>query len=342
MLSPTDIQNHLDQLTKPPGSLARLEDLAARLSQIQQTLSPITKPRRMVLFAGDHGVVESGVSAWPSEVTALMVTNILSGGAASSVLAKQFHTELVLVNVGVAGDVAETASSNFEIRYLDRCIRQGTHDLSRESAMTIEEFDRAWRVGEQEAERAVRDGIKVLSCGEMGIGNTTSAACLASLLANVPIEYSVGRGAGADDHILTRKRSIVAEAVERVDGLEEREAMAAVGGFEIAAMAGLMARAAQHGLTVILDGYVTTAAALIAKRLHPGTTQNLIAAHLSAEPGHRLALNHLQLQPFLEWDMRLGEGSGALLLMPMLDAAAALMTQMATFADLGIPREAPS
>lgn len=342
MTSQNDIQNHLDQLTKPPGSLARLEELAARLANIQQTLTPVSHPRRMVLFAGDHGVVVSGVSAWPSEVTALMVTNILKGGAASSVLAKQFHTELVLVNVGVAGEIPLEVDVSEGIRYRDATIRQGTSDLSQESAMTVDQFETAWQIGADEAEQAYTDGIQVLSSGEMGIGNTTSAACLASLLANVPIEYSVGRGAGADDHILTRKRSIVAEAVERTQIMDEKEAMAAVAGFEIVAIAGLMAHAAQRGLTVILDGYVTTAAALIAERLSPGTASHLIAAHLSAEPGHRLALNHLQLQPFLEWDMRLGEGSGALLLMPMLDAATAMMNQMASFADLGIPKEAPS
>ncbi|MDG2389205.1 MAG: nicotinate-nucleotide--dimethylbenzimidazole phosphoribosyltransferase [Planctomycetaceae bacterium] len=342
MLSPTDIQTHLDQLTKPPGSLARLENLATRLAEIQQTLSPVAQPRRMVLFAGDHGVVASGVSAWPSAVTALMVGNILGGGAASSVLAKQSNTDLVLVNVGVKGELNGPVTHNSDITYVESCVRKGTRDLSLESAMTVAEFDQAWQVGEREAERAVKDGIKVISCGEMGIGNTTSAACLSMLLADLPLEYSVGRGAGADDEMLAHKRTIVAEAVDRAKILSDKESIASVAGYEIIAMAGLMAHAAQQGLTIVLDGYVTTAAALIAERLHPGTSQHLIAAHLSAEPGHRLTLNHLGLQPFLEWDMRLGEGSGALLLMPMLDAAAALMSQMATFADLGIPKEATS
>lgn len=342
MLNPDDIQNHLDQLTKPPRSLARLEDLAARLAKMQQTLSPVTKPRRMVLFAGDHGVVNSGVSAWPSDVTALMVANILGGGAASSVLAKQFDAELKLINVGVSGDIPAEANRSDSITYRDAAIRKGSRDLSLEPAMSVEEFERAWQVGVEEALLAANDGIKVLSCGEMGIGNTTPAACLASLLAKVPIEYAVGRGAGADNDVLLQKRRIVETALEKATNLEEKEAIASVSGFEIVAMAGLMAAAARLKLTVILDGYVTTAAALIAERLQPGTAENLIAAHLSAEPGHRLALSHLKLQPFLEWEMRLGEGTGALLLMPLLDAAAAMMTQMATFADLGIPKEATS
>ncbi|MBD3674386.1 MAG: nicotinate-nucleotide--dimethylbenzimidazole phosphoribosyltransferase [Planctomycetaceae bacterium] len=342
MLNPDHIQNHLDQLTKPPGSLARLEDLAARLANIQQTLSPDAKPRRLVLFAGDHGVVNSGVSAWPSDVTALMVSNILGGGAASSVLARQFDTALKLVNVGVSGDIPADANRPDSISYRDVVIRKGTRDLSLEPAMSVEEFERAWQVGVEEAELASNDGIKVLSCGEMGIGNTTPAACVTSLLAEVPLEYAVGRGAGADDDVLLQKRRIVETAVAKAKKLDEKEAIASVAGFEIVAMAGLMAEASRQGLTVILDGYVTTAAALIAERLQPGIAQNLIAAHLSAEPGHRLALSHLKLQPFLEWEMRLGEGTGALLLMPLLDAAAAMLTQMATFADLGIPKEATS
>lgn len=340
MLTKADIQAHLDQLTKPPGSLARLEDLAGRLCQIQQTLSPATQPRRMVLFAGDHGVVESGVSAWPSDVTALMVRNICSGGAASALFAKQSNTDLKLVNVGVEADLPSDINTCDGSSYLDACIRRGTRDLSQEPALTVSEFERARQVGIDEADRAVSDGIKVISCGEMGIGNTTPAACLVMLLADVPLEYAVGRGAGADDDILQRKRTVVGEAVERVRDLPLKESIAAVGGLEIIAMAGLMARAAEANLTVILDGYVTTAAALIAERLQPGTVNHLIAAHLSAEPGHRLTLTALELQPFLEWDMRLGEGTGALLLMPLLDAAAAMVSQMATFADLGIVKEA--
>lgn len=342
MLTPQDIRAHLDQLTKPPGSLARLEDLAARLCQIQQTLTPVARPRRMVLFAGDHGVVESGVSAWPSDVTALMVKNICRGGAASAVLAKQSETELRLVNVGVKEVSSDKVTTDEGIAYRDAGIRRGTCDLSREPAITLAEFERAWQLGVEEADRAASEGIKIISCGEMGIGNTTPAACLAMLLADVPLEYAVGRGAGADDDILLRKRTIVAEAVGRVKGSPLKEAIAAVGGFEIVAMAGLMARAAGAGLTIILDGYVTTASALIAERLQPGTANNLIAAHLSAEPGHRLALSGLELLPFLEWEMRLGEGTGALLLMPLLDAAAAIISNMATFADLGIAKETPT
>jgi len=342
MLNPDEIQNHLDQLTKPPGRLARLEDLATRLSQIQNTVSPVTQPRRMVLFAGDHGVVNSGVSAWPSEVTALMVANILRGGAASTVLAKQFATELKLVNVGISGEIPSEVIGLDSVAYRDATIKKGTSDLSQEPAMSVEEFEQAWQVGVEEAERAATDNIKILSCGEMGIGNTTPAACLVTLLADVPIEYAVGRGAGADDDTLRHKRQIVGDAVQRVVSLDRKRGISAVAGFEIVAMAGFIGEGARRGLPIILDGYVTTAAALIAESLHPGTSKNLIAAHLSAEPGHRLALEKLGLSPFLEWDMRLGEGSGALLLMPMLDAAAALMTQMATFADLGIPKEAPS
>jgi nicotinate-nucleotide--dimethylbenzimidazole phosphoribosyltransferase len=339
MLSSETIWNHLDQLTKPPRSLGRLEELAARLCEIQQTLRPQVAPRRLVLFAGDHGVVASGVTAWPAEVTGLMIDNILRGGAASSVLSKQTNTELELIDVGSIVSVSPAKPAGAGIRFEEARVRSGTRNLALEPALTVEEFEQARRRGGDCAKRAVADGVRVVACGEMGIGNTTPAACLSMLLADVPLEYAVGRGAGSDDRVLQQKRGVVKEAVIRARGLletDELTAIASVSGLEIAAMAGFWGAAAKAGLTLILDGYVVTAAALIAERLAPGTVRQMLAAHLSAEPGHRLALDHLGLSPFLEWEMRLGEGTGALLLMPLLDCAAALSSTMATFADLGI------
>lgn len=334
--------SHLDGLTKPPRSLGRLEELAVRLCVIQQTLSPQTRPRRLVLFAGDHGVVSSGVSAWPSEVTALMVRTIREGKAASTVLARATGTDAVLVNVGVRrGSVADAGPSAIDtcVRYRDACICAGTRNLAEEPALAPDEFSEALEVGRQEAVSAARDGVQLVIGGEMGIGNTTAASCLAMLLADVPLIEAVGRGAGADEATLERKRRIVQSAVDRSRRLwayHPLAAIAAVGGLEIAAMAGFFIEAHRAGLTILLDGFVAGAAALIAEHLQLGTAQACIAAHCSAEPGHALLLKRLGLQPFLEWNMRLGEATGALLLLPLVDAAANISSQMATLESLGI------
>jgi nicotinate-nucleotide--dimethylbenzimidazole phosphoribosyltransferase len=342
-----EIWAHLDSLTKPARSLGRLEDLAARLCEIQQTLSPQTMPRRLVLFAADHGVAAAGVTAWPSEVTRLMIANIREGGAASSVLARQTQTELVLIDVGVLGaeilDDRLKGSAGAAIRFRSRRIRPGTRDLSEQPALSVDEFEQGLRVGREEARAAVADGVRVVATGEMGIGNTTPAACLALLLADVPLEEAVGRGAGADDKTLARKRAVVARATSRVRGQRADDPLAgvaAVAGLEIAAMAGFFVEAHAAGLTVLLDGYVASAAALVAEMIAPGTSRSMIAAHLSAEPGHRRVLDRLGLEPFLHWQMRLGEGTGALLLLPLVDAAAALTNQMARLEDRGINRKA--
>lgn len=327
-----EIARHLDALTKPPGSLGRLEELAARLCFVQQTLAPKTRPRRLILFAADHGVVAEGVSAWPSEVTGLMIRNILSGGAASSALARATDTELLLVDVGAVSDPLPEQPG-----YVIAKVRSGTRNLAREPALTVAEFDRAWDVGAAQARNAAADGVRVVAAGEMGIGNTTAAACLAVLLAGVPVERAVGRGAGADDATLARKRAVVELATRAQAAPVEKGAIAAVSGLEIAAIAGFFATASAAGLTVVLDGFIATAAALVAEKLAPGTRANLIAAHRSAEPGHEPMLAALELAPLLDnWQMRLGEGTGALLAMPLLDAAAAMVRDMATFDQVGI------
>lgn len=341
------IWNRLDSLTKPPRSLGRLEELAARLCEVQQTLSPVTTPRRLVLFAGDHGVVAAGVTAWPARVTDQMVGNIRAGRAASSVLARETRTDLILIDAGtLGGDGADTGRLSGPpdgCRFRQRRVRRGTRDLSSERAMTAGEFEAALEIGRDEARAAAHDGMRVVAGGEMGIGNTTPSACLAMLLADVPLHVAVGSGAGADDATLNRKRQIVEEAVSRARREAASDwvtATAAVCGLEIAAMAGFFIAAHTAKLTIVLDGYVASAAALIAERLQPGTARSMIASHASAEPGHRLVLERLRLSPFLEWNMRLGEGTGALLLMPLLDAAAAITCRMATFQDVGIAAKA--
>lgn len=322
-----EAQAHLDALAKPKGSLGRLEKLAARLAVAQQNLKPQTRPRRIVLFAADHGVAESGVTAWPSSVTSAMIGMICAGRASSSALARAQQADLRLVDVG---SLAETAEPSGFFR--DARIAAGTADLSLGPAMTAEQFGDAWRIGEEEASRAHDEGFRILIAGEMGIGNTTPAACLTMLLAGADAAAAVGRGAGADDAILMRKRDVAAAAVSRTCGLDHP--IAALCGFEIAAMAGYYAQAAAQGSTILLDGYVTTASALVADHLRPGTAARMIAAHLSAEPGHRIALDALGLEPILEWDMRLGEGTGALAALPLLDSAAALLGEVALLSEV--------
>lgn len=334
-LSAQDVRAHLDALAKPPGSLGRLEALATRLALVQQSLRPAVAPRRLVLFAADHGVVASGVSAWPSAVTGAMVATILAGRASSNALARAANVELRLVDVGVAGPPIEPAAF-----YRDARIGPGTRDLAREPAMTLEQFDRAWEVGASEARAAVEAGHAVLAAGEMGIGNTTPAACLTVLLAGAEADAAVGRGAGADDGVLATKRRVVAVSTARARPLlagNVKAAIAAVAGFEIIAMAGFFANAATAGRTILLDGYVATAAALVAERLAPGTGGRMIAAHRSAEPGHGAALAALGLEPLLDWGMRLGEGTGALVAFPLLDAAAALLRDVARLDELQLP-----
>lgn len=367
MIDKERIWAHLDSLAKPRRSLGKLEELAARLALIQGTLEPVVRPRRLVLFAGDHGVVARGVSAWPSDVTGLMVATMLAGKASSTALATAHGCSVRLVDVGVVSASPDAPPLFFR----SARIAPGTMDLSVGPAMTLAQFDAAWQVGVEEAERAIGEGNAVLIGGEMGIGNTTSAACLTMLLAGATAEVATGRGAGADAATLSIKRTVVAEAVARVafaGGVEPvpaaaegaalappgvkgtplgslasaqdvRSAIAAVAGFEIVAMAGFFAEGARWGATLLLDGYVATAAALIAERLRPGTVNQMIAAHLSAEPGHAAALAQLGLEPLLDWNMRLGEGTGALVALPLLDSAAALMKDVASLADVGAARE---
>ncbi|MBA2932643.1 nicotinate-nucleotide--dimethylbenzimidazole phosphoribosyltransferase [Sphingomonas sp. CGMCC 1.13654] len=338
MTSEAQVWAHLDALAKPRRSLGRLETLAVRLATIQQRLDPVTRPRRIVLFAGDHGVVADGVSAWPSEVTGLMVGTILSGRATSSVLAAAHRCDLRLVDVGGMAPLPEPAPDFFR----NGRVSSGTRSLAHGPAMTIAEFDAAWAVGAEEADHAVADGYRLLIAGEMGIGNTTPAACLTALLTGASPEGATGPGAGASEDVVAAKARIVAAATARAAAIlpdDPRAAIAGVCGYEIAAMAGYFARGAELGATMLLDGYVATAGALIAERLAPGSANAMIAGHRSAEPGHEAALDALGLEPLLDWGMRLGEGTGALVALPLVDAAAALLTGVARLDELGVDRE---
>lgn len=320
----------LDALAKPPGSLGRLEALALRLAMTQGSLTPETRPRRLLVFAGDHGVVAEGVGLWPDAVTIAMMRLMLEGRASCTALARSAGADVVLVDAGSKAPSFPPAPN-----YRDWRVACGTANLAQGPAMDRAGFEAALALGARAAAEAAAEGIRVLALGEMGIGNTTPAACLAALLVDLPAEAVVGPGAGASPTTHARKLAVVATAVARARALPDRRAaIAAVAGYELVAMAGCLIEGQRRGMSVVLDGFLAGAAALVAQALAPESLGAAIAAHRGAEPGHAPALAKLGLDPFLDWDLRLGEGSGALLLLPLLDAAAALLTDVATLAEL--------
>jgi len=302
---------------------------------------PVEPPRRqaLALFLGDHGVVIEGVSAYGSQVTAAMACNVMAGGAACSVLARRRGIELMAVDVGIAGDLsAAPLAPVFPL--LKARVRAGTRNLRRERAMSDDEVRAAMAVGRSMAERMHAGGVELAAVGEIGIGNTTAASALVSVLTGAPPEATCGRGTGLDDAVLARKIEVVREALglHTLDRNEPLSALAAVGGLEIAAMVGFLLGASAFGLPVVLDGYVTNAAALVAQAIEPAATGRWLASHSSTEPGARIALEHLRLRPLLALDMRLGEGTGALLALELVEAAVSLQHGMATFATAGVVR----
>lgn len=337
LLDEQQIAVHLDRLCKPPGSLGDLEGLARRLCLVQQTLQPVTSPRRAVIFAADHGVTCEGVTAWPSQVTAAVVEQMQKQRTASGVFAQQLQCQYEVVDVGLLRGLVATSDQTSS---LDAARRRGTGNLRVEPAMERDDFEHGWMVGQMRAEEAQRAGCRLVIGGEMGIGNTTPASCLLALLAELDIDKIVGRGAGIDDAGLERKCQVVREAIARVRRLgavgAERIACE-VGGLEIVALAGFYARAAELKLVIVLDGFIATAAALLADVLRPGTHCQMIAGHASSEPGHVLALAKLGLVPLLDLHLRLGEGTGALAALPLIDLAAAMVSDMATLDELNLP-----
>lgn len=321
------------QLTKPPGSLGVIEAIGIQLAAIARRCpSPI--PRRPVVgvFAGDHGVCAQGVTPWPQEITTQMLVNMARGGAAINVLARQVGAEVLLTDVGVAGDYP----AHDAIRA--RTVARGTRDFTVEPAMTLDEARAALEVGIEAAEEAIDAGADCLLTGEMGIGNTTpSSALIAVFTGSSPAEVT-GRGAGADDVMLARKTDAIQRALALHRPSPERplEALAAVGGLEQAAIAGFILGGAARGVPIVLDGVIACSAALTAVALAPDAAGYLISGHAGAEPGIRVAVRHLGLVPLVDLGLRLGEGSGAVLALPLVQAAARILGEMATFADAGM------
>ncbi|MGH9109870.1 MAG: nicotinate-nucleotide--dimethylbenzimidazole phosphoribosyltransferase [Acidimicrobiales bacterium] len=320
-----------DRLTKPPGALGRLEAAGARLAGIARRCPPpVPEPAVVAVFAGDHGVLSEGVSPWPQEVTAQMVANFCAGGAAVNVLAGHVGAGVVVVDVGVASTLAPGPS------LLDRKVRPGTANLAAGPAMSHDEASRALDVGAEVAAELAGSGTRCLLTGDMGIGNTTPSAALLSALTGRPAEAVTGRGTGIDGDRWAAKVNVVAGAVDRVRGRPTLDVLAEVGGLEIAALAGFVVGGAAAGLPVLLDGVIAAAAAVVAVDLVPNCAGYLFAGHRSTEPGSAVALDHLGLDPLLDLDLRLGEGTGACLALPVLQASAKILSQMATFDSAGV------
>lgn len=324
-------RRHLDTLTKPPGSLGRLEELAVRWSALTGRPPRVTAPVIFTL-AADHGVVAEGVSAYPQSVTAQMVENLLAGGAAVNVLARQAGTRVVVVDLGVATPLGPREG------LLSRRVAAGTRNFARGPAMTATQAEAAVEMGATLAEAAIAEGADLLGTGEMGIGNTTAASAITAAITGAPVEAVTGRGTGVDDAGWRRKVEVVRRglAVNRPDPGDALDVLAKVGGLEIAGLTGVILAGAAHRVPVVLDGFIAGAAALAAVTLAPGARHALFASHRSAEPGHTAALRHLGLEPYLALDLRLGEGTGAALFVHLARAAAAIHGEMATFKSAGV------
>lgn len=325
-------------LTKPPGSLGRLEAIACRMAAIQQTLSPGVDRKRVVVFAGDHGVTEESVSPYPSEVTAQMVANFLRGGAAINAVAKTIGAELVVVNAGVASPIPPIKQMIQGIEFVEQPIRKGTRNFTKEAALTAEETMRGILLGCQLAYTARLDDVGLIGMGEMGIGNTTSASAVTAALTELPASAVTGRGTGVDDEALVRKQRVVDQGIRlhapRAD--DAFHILQCLGGLELAGLTGLCLGAAARRMAIVCDGFIASTSAAVAVKLCPAVADYLFAGHLSTEPGHAIILEVLGTKPLLDLQMRLGEGTGAALAMSVIDAAVRTFVEMETFESAGV------
>ncbi|MET0419590.1 MAG: nicotinate-nucleotide--dimethylbenzimidazole phosphoribosyltransferase [Actinoplanes sp.] len=321
------------RLTKPAGSLGALEELSVRLAGLAGACPPpLPEPATVVIFAGDHGVHAQRVSPWPQEVTAQMVANFVGGGAVINAFARQSGADVMVVDVGVA--IPLYGGPNL----LDANVRRGTRDLTEEPALTRDEARAAVEVGIQVAGQLVAAGSKCLLTGDMGIANTTPAAALIAAFTGASAAEVTGRGTGIDDETFLHKVTVVQSALDRhaPDPADPLGVLAAVGGLEHAALAGFLLGAAAHRVPVIVDGVIAAAAALAAAAFAPDAVAAMVAGHRSAEPGATVALTHLGLEPLLDLGMRLGEGSGAALALPIVSAAVRVLSEVATFDSAGV------
>jgi len=319
-----------DSLTKPLGSLGKVEEIGIRLAGIQGTVFPKVERRAVVVMCGDHGVVEEGVSAYPSAVTGLMMQNFSRGRAAVNVLARQMGADVHVIDVGSAWE--EEIDGVVRKR-----VKAGTDNLAVGPAMSRQEALQAVEVGMSVARRLKKDGVQVIALGEMGIGNTTASSAIAAVLTASPLGELVGRGTGIEESRLSHKVQVILRGLEvnAPDADDPLDVLAKVGGLEIAGLTGVVLGAASEGVAVLVDGVIAGAAALVAVKLEERAKDYLFASHLSQEPAHRVILQEIGLTPLLHLDMRLGEGTGAVLALPLLESAAKLVQEMATFEEIG-------
>ena len=325
-------QSRQDKLTKPPGSLGRLEELSIQIAGIQGRVIPAIKNKAIIVMAGDHGVVAEKIGNWPQEVTAQMVYNFLRGGAGISVLARQVGARIVVVDIGVATDLEPHPL------LLSGRIGSGTRNMTRGPAMTIEQAVEAIETGVEVVAVEAAKGLDIVGTGDMGIGNTTASSAICAVMTGKPVVEVTGRGTGLTDEQLAHKVEVINRAltVNQPDAAQPLGVLAKVGGFEIAGLVGVMLGAAARRIPVVIDGFISGAAALIATAMAPGGKDFMIPAHVSAEAGHSVLLNYLGLKPLLDMGMRLGEGTGAALGIFLVEAAASILREMATFAEAGV------
>ncbi len=325
-------RERLDNLTKPRGSLGLLENLAARYVAIREEERPVRRTKEVFVFVGDHKVVAEGVSAYPQEVTALMVRNFLSGGACINVLARCAAAKVSVIDVGMIEDLPEAPE------LIRRNVIRGARNIAVGPAMTSDETETAIAVGIEMAERASAAGSSIIATGEMGIGNTTPATALFAHLLPASAEELTGKGSGLDEQGIRHKAQVIQQAlaVNRSSLVDPFSALAALGGLEIAAISGLCLGGAANRLAVVVDGFISSAGALVAMRLKPEVRDYLFFSHQSLERGHRVFFQKEQIRPILDLDMRLGEGTGAVIAMQILEDAVRIYSEMATFQEVGI------
>jgi len=323
-----------NELTKPRGSLGRLEELSINIAGIKGKVVHGFEHKAIVTMAADHGVVEEGVTLYPQEVTKQMVFNFLNGGAAINVLARFIGARVVVVDMGVVGGFEP--HPNLACKMIDF----GTKNMTKGPAMTKQQAVDAIEAGIAVVEAEIAKGLDIVGTGDMGIGNTTASSAIAAAITSEPAEKVTGRGEGLDDKQLAHKVKVVQKALDinKPDSRDPLDVLSKVGGFEIGGLAGVMLGAAAYRIPVVIDGFISGAAALIATGLAPGLKYYLIAAHLSAESGHKVILQHIGLTPLLSLDMRLGEGTGAALGIVIVEAAVKTLAEMATFAEAGVSR----
>lgn len=327
-----EAQARLDNLTKPLGSLGRLEELAKQIVGITGKNSPELKNKAIFTLASDHGVTEEGVSAYPKEVTAQMVYNFLRGGAGINVLARHAGIKVIVVDIGVAEDLKPHPDLAV------RKVNYGTKNMAKGPAMTREEAIKAVETGIEIFNEELKNGIDIIGTGEMGIGNTTSASAITACFTDKPVAEITGRGTGLDDKGLRNKIDIIKRSLSlnKPDPADPIDVLSKVGGFEIAGLAGIILAAASHKTPVVIDGFISGAAALVAFKMEPKVKDYMIAAHRSQERGHKIILEHIGLKPLLDLDLRLGEGTGSALGIGLVEASVKILTQMATFKSANV------